>query len=540
MKPNEIDKMLQPKKTHTWFQIFVFVLCILPLIPVWYFDYLPLQDYPNHLARLNIISSYEYSDFYKKNFQIEFFKGILPLPYIALDVFVCKFLSFIDTDKAMKVFISLYIVLYILGIYLLTKHFKQDFALFLLINLPIIYSWFFYLGFLDFIFSIPFFLFSVWLVERYKINKNKLNIFLIGFLLVFIYFTHIFTFFVLCIFLLCYLITKRLNIREFIYLIALIASMFSILLLSIKFGLLGIPKTTTNLFFGKFEGLFFIFSHLSYNLFFVSSVLFAIAIYIILRNSSLNNKLYLISSGAFLLVYLILPRVAENIFVFIDVRALLFSFILFPFSLQIKNNRHVKLAKAILTAVFFINFSWLLISFSDFNKNFSTKCADQIEDRSAILPIDAVQSEGNIMQYLHSWGYFLKYKELLTPYIFQHAHIPLKYRHRLPAPREYWSIWGNKEISEDLIVKIRETYDYILLFGNDSKVEKVISSISHEICSDKLVSLYKIEKVNPDLRSSPPPLLPQQHLWRTDIPHFSYNEGYIQILCMDCRKGAYL
>lgn len=494
MEPDEIDKMHQLKGIQWWFQIFILVLCLLPLIPLWYFDYLPLQDYPNHFARLNIISSYEYSDFYKKNFQIEFFKGISPLPYIALDVFVCKFLSFIDIDKAMRVFISLYIILYILSIYLLSEHFKQDFSLFLLINLPIIYSWFFHLGFLDFIFSIPLFLFSVWAVERYEMHKDKLSIFLIGFLSVFIYFTHIFTFFVFCIFLLCYLFTKRLNIREFICLIALVASMFLILFLSIKFGLLGIPKTPINPPLEKLLGIFFIFFHLPGYFFIISSILFAFAIYLILRNSSFQNKLYLVSSGAFLLVYMILPRVAYNVYVFMDVRALLFSFILLPFSLQIKNNRYVKLAKVMLIAVFFVSFSWLLTSFSNFNKNFSTKCAGQIENRSTILPIDAVQSEEKIKQYSHSWGYFLKRRELLTPYLFQHAHIPIKYKNKPSAPSEWWVIQGNMKEGKEFINTIRDTYDYILLFGNDSEVEEMISPISYKICSDGLVSLYKVGK----------------------------------------------
>ncbi len=56
-------------------------------------------------------------------------------------------------------------------------------------------------------------------------------------------------------------------------------------------------------------------------------------------------------------------------------------------------------------------------------------------------------------------------------------------------------MFGNKEIGPEFMDKIRETYDYVLLVGNDSKVEGLIDSISFKICSDKLVSLYKIEKV---------------------------------------------
>ena len=472
-------------------RISIIVLCLLPLIPIWYFDYLPLQDYPNHFARLTILSSYEHSDFYRENFRIEFFKGILPLPYITLDVVVHRFLSFLDIDKAMRVFISLYIGLYILSLYLLAAHLKKDFELLMLINLPIIYSWFFYLGFLDFIFSVPMFLFSVWAVERYEMHKDKLSIFLTGFLLILIYLTHIFTFFIFCIFLICYLSTKMLNIRKYIYLLAAV-SLF--LLLTIKLGLLGIPKTPINPPLEKLLGIFFIFFHLPNYFFIISSILFAFAIYIILRNSSFQNKLYLISSGAFLVVYIVLPRVADTVYVFMDARALLFSFLLLPFSLQIKNNMYVKLAKVMLIAVFFVSFSWLLTSFSNFNKNFSTKCAGQIENRSIIFPIDAVQSEEIIKQYLHSWGYFLKSRELLTPYLFEHAHVPIKYKHKPSAPSESWVLQGNMKEGKEFINTIRGTYDYILLIGNDSKVKEMINTISYETCSEGLVSLYKVEK----------------------------------------------
>jgi hypothetical protein len=56
----------------------------MPLIPVWYFDYLPLQDYPNHFARLSILSSYEHSDFYKNNFTLKPLEGTSPLTYTCI------------------------------------------------------------------------------------------------------------------------------------------------------------------------------------------------------------------------------------------------------------------------------------------------------------------------------------------------------------------------------------------------------------------------------------------------------------------------
>lgn len=464
---------------------------LLPIIPIWYFDYLPLQDYPNHLARLNVISDYGNSDFYRGNFQIGFLKGTLPLPYLSLDIFVAKFMTFLDVDTAMRVFISLYIIMYVTSLYLLSRDLNQDFTLLLLINLPVIYSWFFYLGYLNFLFSIPLFLFAVRIIDMHERDKNRLNIVLAGLISIFIYLTHIFTFFVLLVFLSCYLFKRRSRIREHIYLLVIISTS---LLYGIKSGLIDISRNTTDSFSDKFKGLFFMFFNLPNDLFIINSTLFACAIAIIVWSSYVRNKLYLISSFVLLLVYIMLPRVDNGIYVFSDVRAMIFSFIMLSLSLQINDSRYLGLIKMVLVVVSLVSFSWLWASFSDFNKNFSTKCADQIENRSAVLPVDATKPEGGLTPYIHSWGYFFIQRELLTPYLFQHAHIPIKYKHALPAPSSYWAIKGNESIGLKLIGEIRETYDYILLVGKDSEAEDLIGSISHEVCTDRLVSLYKIEK----------------------------------------------
>lgn len=493
MEPDEIDKMHQLKGIQWWFQIFIFVLCLLPLIPLWYFDYLPLQDYPIHFAKLNILSDYEHSDFYRENFRLIPVRGISPLTYtyITLDMFVDKFMTFLDIDKAMKVFISLYVLLYILSLYFLARQLEQDFGLLLLFNLPLIYSSFFYLGFLNFLFSIPLFLFTVWAFERYEMNKNKLNIFLICILVSLVYLTHLFTFFIIGIFLFFYLITKRLKRKEYIFLLVVI-SLFLIFNLNFLLDALRF-KTIREPLLLKFMFLTFQFSHLPYNLFIINSLLFALAVYIILRNSSLCNKHYLAVSAVLFLMYIVLPF--KSMRSFIDVRALLFSLILFPLSLKIKDNRHIDIAKLVLLCIFLISFSWLLSFFSDFNKNFSTRCAGEIEQRSAILPVDATKPESSaIRPYLNSWGYFFRHKELLTPYLATGSQMRIEYIHKPPAPSEWWVYHGNIKEGTEFINTIRDTYDYILLIGNDSKVEKIIGSISYEVCSDRLVRLYKIEK----------------------------------------------
>ncbi len=478
-------------------KIFLVVLCLLPLIPIWYYDYLPLQDYPNHYARLKIRSDCEHSDFYREYFRIELFKGLAPPPYLALDIFVDKIMFFLDTDKAMRLFISLYVILYLISLYLLARQLALDFSLIVLMNIPLIYSYFFHAGLLNFLFSLPMFLFLVWILEKYEFGRNRVYILLVGIFSIITYLTHIFAFFAFCILLFCHLLTKRLKIREYLY---ILLAIFPSLMFSIDFkkyigsesmGIHGGAQSA------KLQFLNFIFFHLPFIPFLVSCILFYFAIFIILRNSVFTNRRYLGTAIGFLGCYFLLPSMG------IDVRALLFSLMVLPLSLKIRESRHVTIARLSLLGIVFIGFFWILISFSNFNKNFSTKCASVIKQGTAILPIDVTKVESAVTPYVNSWGYFLRHRELITPYLF--SGFMVEYKKRLPAPSISWVFSHSAKVpyaftiqyeplSEEFLNEIKDNYDYILLTGDDQNVKKLIGSVSQETCSSGKVRLYKIDK----------------------------------------------
>lgn len=181
---------------------------------------------------------------------------------------------------------------------------------------------------------------------------------------------------------------------------------------------------------------------------------------------------------------------------YIDVRVFLFSLLLFPFSLQFKNNRDSDFARVILYGLYFMSLWGFLYSFSDFNKNFSAACADRLEEKSSVFQINTMQAKSGIRPYNSSWGYFLKQREILTPYLFTGSHIPVAYKNRPSLLSEFRFNQGNKEADRKFLNKLRESYDYVLLIGNDSKADNLLSTVSYEACSDKLVRVYKIKKYN--------------------------------------------
>jgi hypothetical protein len=480
----------------------VLLLCLLPLIPIWSFHYLPLQDYPNHLARLSILSGYDHSGFYKQHFAVHFFKGISPLPYLSLDLFVAGLAHFIGVDTAARVFISLYVILYVFALFLLSRDLNLDFGFLLLLNLPIMYSSFFHFGFLDFLFSIPLFLLALWALLRYRESKNGSYFILLGILSLLIYISHIFTLLIFFLLLVIYLITARPKIKEYLYLLVAVLPSFILgmnyLLLSTNYRPLNIVRyeSVSKPLFYKLVLLTSPFSYLPFNLIVVYSILYALVLYIAMRNSSSVDKPYLIFSILLLFIYFVLPLKEVNGHsidaYYIDVRVLLFSMILYSLALRIKDNWNIKLAKVALYLLFLMSFSGLLYSFSDFNKTFSDSCARVIRQGSTLFPINVMPAKSAVRPYRSAWGYFALKREILTPYLFTASHIPVAYRDRPPTLPGLRTSPGRRDMQSDSLNKLREHYDYVLLIGTDLNIENLIEPISKKICEDKSVKVYEI------------------------------------------------
>lgn len=469
----------------------ILALCMAPLIPLWYYAFPPLQDYGNHFARLTILREYDNSDFYAGLFNIKPFRlsSPLSLTYLTLDIFANKIMAPFSVNTAMKAFISLYVVLFLLSLYLISKQLDLDAAFLMLFSVPLIYSSFFHFGFLNFLFSIPLFLMTIWAVQRYDSGGRPYNAFLALIFMSLVYLTHLLTFGLFSVYLLCRLFYRRKRMRGNLWLLGFVALL---VLLNGYFIIeaLGFEPQNESISV-KLLFLTFQFSHLSFRLYIISSVLFAASLYLIIRNSALTYRHFLWTSAVFLLIYLILPY--KGIRGYVDVRTLLFGYLLFPLALRPRDNRSSLFVKLLLLSIFMINSYFLLFSFHDFNKNFSTECSKKIQDGSVILPVDATKnSDTPVMRYLNAWGYFLEKRQILFPYLATGAQLSIEYVNRPPAPTEWWVFHGKLDEGRNLADAIQKNYDYIILSGNNNQVEKIISSLADEICSDGLVRLYQV------------------------------------------------
>ena len=152
--------------THSRRLYWLLFACITLLLclPVWSTEYIPLVDYPNHLARVNIL--YHYNDV--APYQAMYYRLLEPLPNLAIDLIAPPLLKFFEIKIAGKIFITLTILLFNIGCHLLGKaiHGRPTW-----LALPCTFfnynSMFFY-GFLNYMFGLGMFLLTlaVWLKYR--------------------------------------------------------------------------------------------------------------------------------------------------------------------------------------------------------------------------------------------------------------------------------------------------------------------------------------------------------------------------------------
>ena len=124
----------------------------------------PLVDHPNHLARVYII--YHYNDV--EAYQSMYDKLFSPTPNMAVDLLMPPLLRFIDVEVAGKLFLTLTLLLFIVGCHLLGHAIQGKptwlalVCAFLSYNLMLLY------GFMNYLFGLAIFMvtLAVWLKQR--------------------------------------------------------------------------------------------------------------------------------------------------------------------------------------------------------------------------------------------------------------------------------------------------------------------------------------------------------------------------------------
>lgn len=141
-------------------------LCAMLCVPIWLTGYIPLVDYPNHLARMYILANYDLVP----EFQRQFVRVAEPIPNLAMDLIVPPLARLMDIEIAGKVFLTLTVLLMAAGAHLLGRAVYGRPTWLALPAALISYSHFFLMGMLNFVFGLGMFAvtLALWLSYRQR------------------------------------------------------------------------------------------------------------------------------------------------------------------------------------------------------------------------------------------------------------------------------------------------------------------------------------------------------------------------------------
>jgi hypothetical protein len=481
---------------------------MLPLYSIWSSDFLPLTDFPNHIARIEILKVYETSAFYRQYFFVDYLNGHLPIPDIIFDLFAVKLVPFLTVQSAGRLFLSLYVLLSVVAVLLLAEETGADREIVLLGYLPVVYSLFFNMALLNFIFSIPLFMLCLVAFLRYEKRGRPLYLTMLVVLLAVLYISHLFSFCALSVTLILQLALSRLRRRKVLLALAALSVVIVFLYLSRDvLALRNYPSWARyKLHLLPLYFLSYPVNYLDYRAGMLILVLYVVGLLWHVATSPLANRGVAVTGMFFFFLYLVLPFSGIS-GTMIDARALPFAvlMLLVSFGPRVKAGRGVPviLFLIVLALKAYGSFSY----YSEFPHNFSriSSCMDRVENGVVLLPLCSMD-ESNINPYNHVWAYEVLKKEIVTPYLFAGRAQPLKYRRPLFAPSPLWAYEKNYDEPPLFWQKIRNTYDYVLIVGGNAKLKKAVGGIGQTVCDTGVSSLYRVEGGNaphfvPDARA---------------------------------------
>jgi hypothetical protein len=135
-----------------------FLVClIVALVPLWFVDYPPLQDYPFHIARMYILEHWHASQHLQNWYEIRSFV----LPNVGMDLLVLALSKALPTGLAGQTFVALTFALTLGGTLFLYRIIHQEFAFWPLIASLFLFNKVLFMGFLNYLFGVAVLLWAI-------------------------------------------------------------------------------------------------------------------------------------------------------------------------------------------------------------------------------------------------------------------------------------------------------------------------------------------------------------------------------------------
>ena len=186
------DCALWFERTQAGFTTFTaIVLVTLVIIPIWTVQFPPLQDYPIHLLRANIIAHYYDS---AAHYADAFVISLAPIPYILTDYLISGLASLVPVTLAGKLTLTIYIILLPISSFYLIRSVDPEKSILGFSSFLLIHNRHFEKGNVSYFFSFPLFLFALGYWWRHR-TLSTLRVRVVFSLLAFaVYLCHLYTF----------------------------------------------------------------------------------------------------------------------------------------------------------------------------------------------------------------------------------------------------------------------------------------------------------------------------------------------------------
>lgn len=146
-------------RLETWLAA---VLTVVVVAPVWLVAHPPLQDYPYHLARAQILAQYDDPELaYAETFTVSAY----PAPYVLADWLTAGLGRLLagagGVETAGKIVLSLYLGLFPWSLIYLARSIDPEGGVAGLLGFLLVYNWHFHMGFVSYVLSLPAALFAL-------------------------------------------------------------------------------------------------------------------------------------------------------------------------------------------------------------------------------------------------------------------------------------------------------------------------------------------------------------------------------------------
>jgi hypothetical protein len=180
---------LDPGESQTqlrYWAVFVTV-CLFLCLPVLFVSYVPLVDYPSHLARAYVLAHYQSVPLYQKNY----LRTHEILPNLAVDLVMLTLLKFLGLKAASRVFLSGMVLLFAAGCQLLGQAVTGHSSKRAVLCCFLVYNSMLFFGFVNYVIGLGMFCLSLALWLRWRNCWTGARYGLMALLVLFTYLAHL-------------------------------------------------------------------------------------------------------------------------------------------------------------------------------------------------------------------------------------------------------------------------------------------------------------------------------------------------------------